>query len=148
MKTVLLSCAGALLLAAATLPAANAQMGMGGGGSGMATGGGGGGMGGGGSAYFRSGGMGGGQVYRGSGGPRITVGPAYRRGGIYVGPPRYHTRRYAPVVRFGFAPHYGYRYADGGCWRWRLVPTPYGWAYRWVNVCRPPIRFVYPYPLY
>jgi hypothetical protein len=38
--------------------------------------------------------------------------------------------RFGP--RFGFYGGYGYGY---GCWRWRLVATPWGWAYRRVNVC-------------
>jgi hypothetical protein len=37
------------------------------------------------------------------------------------------------VISVGFGA-YPYAYY-GGCRRWRLVATPYGWQYRLVNVC-------------
>ncbi len=36
---------------------------------------------------------------------------------------------------YGGPAYYGYYGAYGGCVVRRLVPTPWGWRYRWVNRC-------------
>lgn len=89
---------------------------------------------------------------------RVIVGPGYDRGsGVvvyrgarFVGGPRYVNgqRRY---VRYGAAAGFvgaypSYRTYTGGCYRWRLVPTPIGMQWRMVNLCYAPVQFVPAYP--
>ena len=145
MRTVLMSCAGALLMVAAGVTAADAQMGRSTGGKAGWTG-----MSGqgGARAAIRSGGVG--RTYVGGRGIRVA-GPGFRRAGI-VGPGyysgrRFYGHRFGPrrFVRGGFYATGPYVYA-GGCHRWRLVATEIGLQYRLVNVCRVPYRLmVYPY---
>jgi hypothetical protein len=128
MKKLLMSCAGAFLLIAAGITTADAQMGRGHGGpSGAAR------MSGGGGPRFIGGG--GPRFIAGGGGPRFIAGGGLRRHGAFFGPRRF--------VRRGFFVG-GYPYGFyGGCIRWRLVPTPWGWVHRRVNIC----RYRYGYPL-
>ena len=95
---------------------------------------------------------------------RVIVGPGYDRGGgvvVYRGGPVYRGARFAGCPRYVYGPRryvrYGaaagfvgaypsYRTYTGGCYRWRLVPTPIGMQWRMVNLCYAPVQFVPAYP--
>jgi hypothetical protein len=54
-------------------------------------------------------------------------------GGHWGGGGFYHRRAFGP--RFGVYGYYPYASYYGGCYRWRRVPTPWGWRTRRVWVC-------------
>jgi hypothetical protein len=140
---------------------ASAARGGGGGGGGF-HGGGGGFHGGGGGFHGGGGGFGG---FRGGGGGF----GGFRAGGGGFGRPAFHQGFVArPGVAFrgnAFRPHpgigfnrpfvrhrfvhrgFGFRsypyYASYGCYRWRQVPTVFGWQWRRVNVCYPSYSLYY-----
>jgi hypothetical protein len=53
---------------------------------------------------------------------------------------RDHDRRFRRLafnglVTFGGPAYYGYEDDYDGCWQQRLVPTPFGWRWRLVQIC-------------
>ena len=130
MKKTLLSIAATLIMVAAFANDADAQGRRGGGGGpGISRGGGGG--------FVAMRGGGGGQRF--VGGHRIG-GHRFVGGHRFIGHRRFVRHRHF-FVGHRFAHRRFFRhhvaFVGGGCWRYRLVPTPIGLRWRLVNVCYP-----------
>lgn len=149
MKKILLSLAASLIIVASFATSADAQRGRAGPGVGRVGGGGFVGVRGGG---FRGGFVGAPGIRRAGfvGGPRWVGGRRWVGGPGWWGHRRFVHRRFFPgfVVGAAFVGAYPYYAGYGGCIRWRVVPTPWGPAWRRVNVCYPYAYGPYAYGAY